>query len=142
MTCASAEGTACAIQESSTADDEMASSTALAPLAASSAATTLRHSVTVPLFESEALESAIARLKSEQKTMKEKKKQIHKDLKNAEKRRSRLKKRARQLSDADLVAVLQMRGSVPSHSGSSSASASTAPPSVVATADEGSEDAP
>jgi hypothetical protein len=74
--------------------------------------------------------------------MKEKKRKIHKDLKNAEKRRSRLQKRARQLSDADLVAVLQMRGSVPSHSGSSSASASTAPPSVVATADEGSEDAP
>ena len=47
--------------------------------------------MTVPLFESEALESAIARLKTEQKTMKEKRKQIHKDLKNAEKRRSHLK---------------------------------------------------
>ena len=98
--------------------------------------------MTVPLFESEALETAIARLKAEQKAMKDKKRKIHKDLKNAEKRRSRLKKRARQLSDADLVAVLQMRGSVPSQSGSSSASASTAPPSVVATADGDSEDAP
>jgi septal ring factor EnvC (AmiA/AmiB activator) len=142
MACAGAEATASAIAEPTAASDEVASSAALAALAASAAAPTPGHSVTVPLFESEALETAIARLKAEQKAMKEKKRKIHKDLKNAEKRRSRLKKRARQLSDADLVAVLQMRGSVPSHSGSSSASASTAPPSVVATADEGSEDAP
>ena len=76
--------------------------------------------MTFPLFESEALEASIRRLKAEQKAMRESKTKINKDLKNAEKRRSRLKKRARQLSDADLVAVLQMRASAP---GSANASA-------------------
>lgn len=69
----------------------------------------------------EGLLSSIDRLKREQKAMKEQKKKLTKDLRNAEKRRSRLKKRARQLSDTDLVAVLQMRGAVAPGTASSSA---------------------
>ena len=38
-----------------------------------------------------------------------KKKQVSKELRNAEKRRQRLKKRAKQLSHADLVAVMSLR---------------------------------
>ena len=66
-------------------------------------------------------------MKAEQKAMRESKNKINKDLKNAEKRRSRLKKRARQLSDVDLVAVLQMRASAP---GSAHASAVGGPAAV------------
>ena len=51
----------------------------------------------------------IMRLRMEQKALQDQHKQIQKDLKNAEKRRSRLKKRARQLTDEDLLAVFQLR---------------------------------
>ena len=44
--------------------------------------------------------------------MRTERKKVAKDLRNAEKKRSRLKKRARQLSDADLVTVLQIRKSM------------------------------
>ena len=53
--------------------------------------------------------NSIGRLKEEQAALRAEKKKVGKALKNAEKRRSRLKKKARQLSDTDLVAVLQMR---------------------------------
>ena len=59
----------------------------------------------------EPLLTGIARLKAEQARLRSEKKRVQKELKNAEKRRVRLRKRARQLSDADLVAVLQMRDS-------------------------------
>jgi hypothetical protein len=36
---------------------------------------------------------------------------VTKELKNAQKRKQRLKKRAKQLSDTDLVSVLQLRAS-------------------------------
>ena len=51
----------------------------------------------------------IQALKDEQKRAHEAKKQITKDLHNAEKRRQRLKKRAKQLSDSDLLAVMTLR---------------------------------
>ena len=76
------------------------------------AATGSPTKLSIPVFEAEALQSSIERLKSEQKEMRAAKKKLTKDLRNAEKRRSRLKRRARQLSDADLVALLQMRGSI------------------------------
>jgi hypothetical protein len=41
--------------------------------------------------------------------MREEKTRIQKELRNAERRKRRLKKRARQLTDEDLVEVLQMR---------------------------------
>ena len=51
----------------------------------------------------------IQKLKAEQKAARDKKMQISKELRNAEKRRQRLKRRAKQLSDADLVAVMTLR---------------------------------
>lgn len=57
----------------------------------------------VPLMES------IRLLKEQQLRLKTEKQLVQKELKNACKRRNRLKKRARQLTDADLVEVLLMR---------------------------------
>ena len=112
------------------------SSAAMAP---ATGAPAFQTRMTIPMMESESLVESIRRLKAEQKHMKDAKKKIAKDLKNAEKRRSRLKKRATRLSDADLVAVLQMRGSITEASSScstSAASGSSAPPSVAASAPE------
>ena len=63
----------------------------------------------------------IQRLKSEQAEVRKARLKVSKDLKNAERRRSRLRKRARQLSDADLKAVLEMRETI----------AEAAPPTAV-----------
>jgi hypothetical protein len=50
-------------------------------------------------------------LKGEQEAVRADRKRVTKELKNAQKRKQRLKKRAKQLSDADLVSVLQLRAS-------------------------------
>ena len=55
---------------------------------------------------------SIRALKEEQKTLRDQRKVVSKLLRNEEKRRIRLRKRARQLSDVDLVAVLKMRSDV------------------------------
>ena len=57
----------------------------------------------------ESLTARIARLKDEQAAMRASKQTLAKDLRNATRRASRLKKRARQLTDNDLVEVLKMR---------------------------------
>jgi FtsZ-binding cell division protein ZapB len=57
----------------------------------------------------EQLGDAITRLKREQDAVRADRKRVTKELKNAQKRKQRLKKRAKQLSDADLVSVLQLR---------------------------------
>ena len=51
----------------------------------------------------------IQALKDAQKRARDAKKEITKDLRNAEKKRQRLKKRAKQLSDQDLLAVMTLR---------------------------------
>ena len=51
----------------------------------------------------------IKALKEQQKNLKDERKRVSKVLRNEEKRRMRLRKRARQLSDGDLVAWLKMR---------------------------------
>ena len=48
-------------------------------------------------------------LREQQKNLKDERKRVTKILRNEEKRRMRLRKRARQLSDGDLVALLKMR---------------------------------
>jgi len=53
---------------------------------------------------------SIADLRRQQQELRAMKKQVAKKLKNEEKRRSRLRKRARALTDSDLVALLKMRG--------------------------------
>ena len=49
------------------------------------------------------------KFKREQKELEVARKRLAADLRNQERRRARLKRRARQLSDGDLLAVLQMR---------------------------------
>ena len=56
-----------------------------------------------------ALVPEIARLKAERQALRDQRKKLAKDLKNAERKRSRLKKRAKLLSDSDLVAVMMLR---------------------------------
>ena len=53
---------------------------------------------------------SIADLRHQQQDLRAMKKQVTKKLKNEEKRRSRLRKKARALTDSDLVALLKMRG--------------------------------
>jgi len=57
----------------------------------------------------ESLMESIKRLKDQQAMMKIAKKNLQKVLKNACKRKQRLKQRARQLTDLDLLEVLNMR---------------------------------
>jgi hypothetical protein len=59
----------------------------------------------------EQLGESIERLKREQDAVRATRKRVTKELKNAQKRKQRLKKRAKQLSDTDLVSVLQLRAS-------------------------------
>ena len=51
----------------------------------------------------------IKALKEQQKNLRDERLKVGKQLRNEEKRRLRLRKRARQLSDGDLVALLKMR---------------------------------
>ncbi len=59
----------------------------------------------------EQLGESIARLRREQDAVRANRKRVTKELKNTPKRKQRLKKRAKQLSDTDLVSVLQLRAS-------------------------------
>ena len=58
----------------------------------------------------EDLDWKIKGLKEKQAALKAERKRVKTTLKNAERRRSRLRKRAKLLTDADLVEVLMMRG--------------------------------
>ena len=74
------------------------------------------------------INACIKELKQQQSDMRVERKQVSKQLRNEEKRRSRLKKRARLLTDADLVCLLKLRKDpdhepdAPSGGGSSSSS--------------------
>ena len=61
----------------------------------------------------ETLLDGIARLKREQKILKKEKQVIQKALRNAEKRRKRIKDKAKLLTDADLAQVIAMRAAGP-----------------------------
>ena len=61
----------------------------------------------------------IARLRKEKAAARDTKKLVAKNLKNAERRKARLKRKARQLNDEDLIAVLQMRKDGPPAASSS-----------------------
>ena len=62
----------------------------------------------------------IAKLKAQQKQMREEKKGITKSLRNAERQKKRLRTRARQLTDEDLFVVLRMRQDMREHTGTMS----------------------
>ena len=73
----------------------------------------------------------IQKLKTQQKALKEERKKISAQLRNEEKRRSRIRKRARMLSDSDLVALIKMRETAgPALSSASTGSSSTSEPSA------------
>ena len=57
----------------------------------------------------QSLLSDISSLKEQQKKLREAKRNLSRDLRNAERRRSRLKKKAKMLSDSDLLAVISLR---------------------------------
>ena len=59
--------------------------------------------------QSEPLAKAILELQTKQAELRAEKKRIAKDLRNALRKKRRLKANARQLTDEDLVAVLMMR---------------------------------
>lgn len=65
----------------------------------------------------------IGRLKKQQRDMKAERKRLASELRNAEKRRARLRTKAKQLSDQDLLDVLKMRASGASSTSASSGSA-------------------
>ena len=58
------------------------------------------------------LKADLKRLKEEQQNLRAARKKLSKEVKNAKRRTQRLKKRARTLTDDDLVAVLMMRKQV------------------------------
>lgn len=60
-------------------------------------------------YTADELLSSIDRLKQEQEEQRRERNRVAKELRNATRRKSRLKKRARQLSNEDLVAVMLMR---------------------------------
>ena len=55
------------------------------------------------------ISTRIAELKAEQAAIQKQRKEVAKNLRNAERRKQRLKAKARQLTDEDLVAVLMLR---------------------------------
>ena len=61
------------------------------------------------VLEEDPLTKQILAMKEEQVRLKKEKQELKRKLKNAESRRSRLKKKARQLTDEDLVHVLMWR---------------------------------
>ena len=73
------------------------------------------------------LNGSIVALREEQTRMKDERKKLAKELKNAQRRKRRLKGRARQLSNEDLLAVLLMREEAGNMGGASSSSSSGSP---------------
>ena len=71
------------------------------------------------------LKDKIADLRKEQSACADQKKKLAKELRNAAKRRARLKRKAKQLNDDDLIAVLRMRHQGMAAAASSAASSST-----------------
>ena len=57
----------------------------------------------------DALSASISKLKKKQAELRNQKKELAKDLRNAERRKKRLRTHARQLTDEDLVQVLMLR---------------------------------
>ena len=55
------------------------------------------------------LTEQILRLQNEEKEMRANKKRVQADLRNAKRKKSRLTKRAKQLTDSDLIQIMQMR---------------------------------
>jgi hypothetical protein len=113
--------------------------------AASPAPTSPRQALGISdVVELSPLQKHIKQLREEKNVLRKEKEQVSRALKNAEKKRMRLRQKARQLSKEDLVAVLQMRAAAgkggggdpapPASRGASSgsSSASSKPPGAPA----------
>lgn len=83
------------------------------------------------------MKSKLQALKAEQEAMRVKRQQLRKAVKNATRQVSRLKKRARLLTDEDLVAVLLMRRARVEHASTASSSSSSTGISTCGDADPG-----
>jgi hypothetical protein len=84
--------------------------------------------------DGEDLLQQIARLKREQNLMRANKKKIAKELRNAERRKARLKRKARQLTDTDLVEVIRLRATASAENAATKVEAAAfteAPPAPV-----------
>ena len=79
------------------------------PTAASSSGAALPVPIAAVRGTAQSMLDEIQALKAKQKEARDAKKKISKDLRNAERRRQRLKKRAKALSDSDLLAVMTLR---------------------------------
>ena len=104
------------VDNSAKRTDEGATGASFVPSVAASASSSAAANVILEVAESmnnvlpkDPLGAQIDALRKEQQDMKEKKKRLQKDLRNAERKKRRLSERARRLSDKDLVAVLMMR---------------------------------
>ena len=73
------------------------------------------------------LNKHIQQLKEEQATLLASRKRSQKDLRNAERKKRRLRDRARQLTDDDLVSVLMMRKDLKKNDNAADANAAVAP---------------
>ena len=71
--------------------------------------------------------SGIARLKAEQKALRDERKRVSKELRNAEKKRQRLKRKAKELTDKDLLEVLELRAVTRSAKSSAASAAAPSP---------------
>jgi len=73
------------------------------------------------------LNKHIQQLKEEQAALLASRKRLQKDLRNAERKKRRLRDRARQLTDDDLVSVLMMRKDLKKNDNAADANAAVAP---------------
>ena len=101
----------------------------LALVASSEASASSSSTGGVPESQTADILGNIQKLKGQQKALKDQRKKIASQLRNEEKRRNRIRKRARQLSDTDLVALLKMRADAPTAASASSAPTGTSEPS-------------
>lgn len=100
---ASSASAAVEVEAHAAADDEM-------PLAAGEPAAPDAEPQPLPATSAaDDILGAIQRLKDTQSKLRAERKQVAKQLRNQQKRRTRLCKRARLLSDSDLLALLRMR---------------------------------
>ncbi len=82
---------------------------------------------------SDPVRDAIMKLRDEQEAVRTRKKELTRAVKNEKRKQTRLRKRVRQMSDEDLVAVLMMRrdAQAGSRANAVSAAGATTPPAVV-----------
>ena len=104
------------VDNSAKRTDEGATGASFVPSMAASASSSAAGNVFLEVAQSmnnvlpkDPLGAQIEALKKEQQEMKDKKKRLQQDLRNAVRKKKRLSDRARRLSDKDLVAVLMMR---------------------------------